>query len=177
MGTYAEVPIGKVDFAKVGKIESFLHTHPDILKALDNWVLIANYELIEELKELRVFLKKIKNYTIHIPTLYRGVRTSQFGNNLGSDKVALGQTFKYSDKTTALSFTTDLQIARDFGHIVLRLDDYKGDYLELTDELMMVLNKHRNITTMNIQKEVIVFPPMDLNILVYEKKSPGWLGW
>jgi hypothetical protein len=160
----------KIDVNKLdqGKLH-LLSSQTELLKALDNWILSPDRNLLPSLTELAKIVNRLYNFKEL--QLYRG-----FDMKLGyQDNMGLSGTpeqnkhYEYRCHSP-LSFSTDLSIAQTFGSVVVltHLNVNQTDALVVTDELATLVCQLRNIAP-ETQKEVIVFPPAVVKFEVIEK--------
>lgn len=168
----AELPINIKDIDQVA-VKRYLSV-PELLTALDDYILFADRALIPKLSELSKFIHKTQPDLKH-GTLYRG-----FGNwgpqeDLGMDKLNVGEsaTFKSNDKV--ISTTTSLEIAEAFGPTVVEILplDRAMSTLIISDELSYIISRRRNLDVSVTQKEVILLPPIGIKATVLQKKKKG----
>lgn len=155
--------------------------HPDLLEALDRWTLFADRRLIPQMRELGNLVKQL--YTLpNELKLYRGFHLDSFQDSLGiTEEAHLGQVIAYQTDERSLSFSTEESIAKAFGNIVVSttLRTKSAEFLYITDELVVLVHQMRNLKDIKTQHEVILLPPMELQLKVvnFEKSGFGWLGW
>jgi hypothetical protein len=163
--------------------EKILHLkkYPRLLDALDQWVMFADRRLIPEMRELGHVVQKLYDLP-DVLHLYRGFRLGSFQDSLGiSEDAHIGQVTHYKTDERSLSFSTDEEIAKAFGNVVVSTDvrSNNAEYLYITDELVVIIHELRKLEQIKTQCEVILLPPMELALKVvqFEKSKAGWLGW
>lgn len=159
----------KLDHKKI----QILLKYPDLLKALDEWILVPNRNLLPKLKQLSLIVDKLYTFNYN-SKIYRGFRKNSIQDTMGltnrgffidtlKRETAPGYEFTYK-VTNPLSFSTDLNIAKAFGKIVIETKLPKHNKLVITNELAHIINKMRNLKKdTQTQYEVIVFPDNILN--------------
>jgi hypothetical protein len=175
----ASIPLSLDDISQEKILR--LKQHPQLLDALDQWTLFADRRLIPEMRELGNVVKKLYNLPNEL-RLYRGFRLGSFQDNLGiSEDAHLGQVVPYKTDERSLSFSTDEGIAKAFGNVVVNttLNTKRAEFLYITDELVVIVHELRNLKKIMTQCEVILLPPMELNLKVvqFEKGRSSWMDW
>lgn len=162
----------KLDHKKIEKLLKY----PDLLKSLDEWVLCPNHNLLPKLKQLSQIVDKLYNFNYN-SKIYRGFNKNSIQDTMGltnrgffldslKKETKPGYEFTYK-VTNPLSFSTDLNIAKAFGKIVIETKLPKHNKLVITNELAYIINKMRNLKSHNkTQYEVIVFPDNTLKCRV-----------
>lgn len=159
------------------KVMSKLQHREDLMKCLDDWILFADRDLIPKLRELAKLVRTLKPIT-RVP-IYRGFGNwgAQETNGFSISSVNVGdmKSVRYTDR--AISFSTDIEIARAFGKIVVMCNDWdKNDYLYICPELCRIVAERRNLTEVETQHEIIVLPPISISCKAIEVvKSKRWL--
>lgn len=174
----AEMPLDEkdVDMAKV----QALRKHMPLVKALDQWILTPDHDLLPRMRELEKVVRHI--YTLpRVMTLYRGFDLNSHQDSLGLKKLPhVGQNVHFESDSKPLSFSTEIDIARAFGGVVLsaQFDTRKTSMLYITDELSYLVSELRNLD-LRTQKEVVILPPSKFDATVVQAKSSpfSWLGW
>lgn len=174
--------ISKINYKLINVIEQY----PELLKTLDNWVLISDKKFIPDLIKLNEIIKKYKkdhnekiNETLKV---YRGFVINNFNEKLDlTRKDIVGSKHNFKSNFKALSFTTDFNIAKAFSGnecIIETIFTKKDLYLEFIPELDFLLNKIRNLKHFSTQKEVILLPPFDIDFKIIQMNNPSfWLKW
>jgi hypothetical protein len=162
------------------KIKRFKQ-HPQLLKALDEWCLFADRRLIPQMAALGELVREMYNLPNELK-LYRGFRLGSFQDNLGIDEDArIGQSVSYESHDRSLSFSTEESIAHAFGNVVVstKIHPKKDPCLVITDELVVIIHELRNLKQIKTQHEVILLPPIKVQLQVVNKESNSfsWLGW
>jgi hypothetical protein len=162
-------------------IMSKLRTRSDLLDALDSWVHIPDRKLLPKLRELGTLIQGIYRFNKPVK-LYRGINpearypvdlmglaTQGAWKNTVID-FSVGDVFTYDGKESPLSFTTDIEIARSFGKVVVEivLNPSKTPVLCMTEEVSAVVCERRRIQP-ETQEEVILLPSFNINFTVIEK--------
>lgn len=166
-----------IDMDKVKKLQE----HPDLIHVMDNWILSPNRELIPKLHELADTVNRLYTHP-KVLTLYRGFDLNNYQDSMGIDSPpTVGQVVYFKSDERALSFSTEINIARSYGGIVVgvRLDTTKTSFLNVTPELCYLVGERRNFKNHQTQKEVIVLPSFDIEGTVVQNKRYffGSLGW
>lgn len=177
---YAEklLDLSKLDYNKVKE----LRKHNKLLKSLDKWVLFADRNLAKDMIDLSVIVKDL--YEIKEPlNTFRGIREDhKVSANLGLKNPILSKQYRYNSNVEAVSFSTDVCIARAFGNIIIKskFSPKKDNYLVISNELSFIINydfRNRKTNIMT-QDEVILLPPFDIQYTVIElEKKPLWGMW
>lgn len=164
----------KLDHKKIEKLLKY----PDLLNALDEWIIFPDRNLLPKLKQLSQIVDRLYNFNYQNSKIYRGFSK----NNNYQDKMDLidkhflfnslkkdvkpGYEFRYK-VTNPISFTTNVNIAKDFGSIVVESNLPKHNKLVITNELnYIILKMYNNLKPNKSQYEVIVFPDNTLNCRV-----------
>lgn len=159
------------------RVMAKLKQREDLMECLDDWVLFADRDLIPKLRELAKLVRSLKPIS-KVP-IYRGFGNwgAQETNGFSISSVNVGdvKSVRYTDR--AISFSTDIEIARAFGKIVVECNDWdKNDYLYICPELCRIVAERRNLTTVETQHEIIVLPPISISCKAIEvAKSKRWL--
>lgn len=171
---YPEMPVDESSLNQ--KVITEYRKHMDLLSVLNEHILFADRENTRSLLQLSEVSRRIQAYP---PTLvlYRGIGSWSAQESLGLDikSVKTGDRFVYSSSDKLVPFTTNESIARAFGPVVVScsVDTRKSKLLILTDEMMFLISKMRNHTSVKTQKEVIILPPFNLvgKVVSVRKKS------
>lgn len=170
--SYGEILINEndIDFSKVKILEKY----KDLIEKLDKWVLFADNRLLPDLLKLSKIVDSL--YHFKMCKIYRGFNTNGiqdkmnlvekgfFGNKI-KENIKLGYKFKY-ETSRPISFSSDLNIAKYFGNIVIETMLPKNK-LVLTNEICYIISKQcRKLKECYSQKEVIVFPNQELSCKV-----------
>lgn len=159
------------------KIEKLLK-YPDLLNALEEWIFIApDRNLLPKLKQLSEMIDKLYNFNYNTK-IYRGFYLRNgYQNNMGLTNdfflfkllkkgVKPGYEFTYK-VTNPISFSTDFNIAKAFGSVIIETKLPKHNKLVITNELSYILSKMRNFKKLNqTQEEVIILPDNTINCRV-----------
>lgn len=160
-----KIDVNKLDQEKLHLLSSYR----DLLKALDNWILSPDRNLLPSLTELAKVVNRL--YVFKDLKLYRGFDMKLgYQDNMGlTGTPDLNKYYNYRCHSP-LSFSTDKSIAQAFGSVVVttELDVSHTGSLVITDELATLVCQLRNIAP-ETQKEVIVFPPALIKFEVIEK--------
>lgn len=165
--------ISTVDIGVMAKLKQ----RDDLMKCLDDWVLFADRDLIPRLRELAKLVRTLKPVA-KVP-IYRGFGNwgGQETNGFSTSSTNVGDVsnVRYTDR--AISFSTDIEIARAFGKIVVECNDWnKNDYLYICPELCRIIAERRNLAMIETQHEIIVLPPISISCKAIEVvKSKRWL--
>lgn len=156
----AWAPLGTdaLDWKKVDALRG----HTQLLKALDSWILIADRKLIPQMIELGQLVRSLYPIPDEL-TIYRGFGINGFQENMGLKHIPhLGQVVHFQSDERALSFSTDLNIAKGFGNVVVttKLQTRRSHFLDITDELSYLVQEMRNIKDFQTQREIILLPPV-----------------
>lgn len=158
-----EVSPDKVSQALV----SIYKRNPVEIKALLDWVCKADRSVIPALKSLA------QKVSAHEPlqgltTLYRGFNPNSFQESLGikdESSIAVGLKGLYKTAERSFSTSTDLDIAKQFGSIVVRCDVDLSQccHLHITDSLAFIISEHQGYPKTLSQKEILLLPPITVN--------------
>lgn len=175
----AAVPLS-LDNISEEKIRRFKQ-HPQLMDALDEWTMFADRRLIPQMDALGKLVRDMYDIPNELK-LYRGFRLGSFQDNLGIDEDAhIGQVVSYQSDDRSLSFSTEESIARAFGNVVVSttLHTKHANFLMITDELNVIIHELRKLKEIKTQHEVILLPPIQLQLKVVNKDSNSfsWLGW
>ncbi len=167
----------------VKNLDTFFKKHPDILKAICSWVLLANRSFLDEIRTLNVFMQKMR-FINTSEYLYRGmefnIAKGGFGEKLGIKNPHLHEVYNFSTKEKVVSFTTDVRIARSFGNVIVKaaFPQDKSQYLVLCKEIMFLISKESKLDKLETQEEVILIPPFSLDFEIAEiNRKPIWSIW
>ncbi len=141
--------------------------NPVEIKALLDWVVKADRTVIPALKSLSGIITRLEP-TTGTTTLYRGFNPNSFQESLGfteADEIEVGMKGLYKTTERSFSTSTHLDIAKQFGSIVIRCDVNLNncDHLNITDPLAFIISEHQCLGRTLSQKEVILFPPINVN--------------
>lgn len=103
-----------------------------------------------------------------VQVLYRGFDTDSFQESLGfKGTPQIGTTTRYTAKDRLVSATTNIEIAKAFGDVVVEMhvNLSKVNALRFTDELMFVIASIQE-TEPATQFEVALMPPIDVECKV-----------
>ena len=173
---YAEkkVDLNKIDKHKLKKIEDYFKENPNVLRSFDMWLSIADRTLIKDLLKLTSFINTLYKFK-NKPIVYRGFDISSgFQEKLDYSKKDLIGTMKNYDITMdrAISFTSDINIARDFGGYIIKIVDYDlSKTLVITDELYKYISTYRNLSDVMSQEEYILFGEQTIVTTLIENKN------
>lgn len=175
----AEIPI--IQSKLNSNVMRAYERYPELLSALDQWILVPDYSLVPTLKELRSLVNKIQPHRDAKTTLYRGVSIGgQYKNDHNFKREGVdrkpGDTVMLT-VTTPISFTTDRGIAAAFGSTLLsaRPGQYLNQFLRVTDELSAIVCARRNVELVT-QKEWVLLPDssVSLSATVISYDRPRW---
>lgn len=166
-----------VDMNKVKQLKQ----RPDLIKDLDAWILSPDRDLIPRMQELAALVNSLYTHP-KVLTLYRGFDLGSYQDSMGLKTLPhVGQSIQFDSEERALSFSTEINIARAFGGTVVavQLNTAKAHFLDITPELCYLVCEERNLDNHETQKEVLVLPPFDLQGTVVQAKRHnfGWAGW
>ena len=155
-----------------------LMKYPVLLESLDKWILFADRKLISNIQKLGEIVKEIK--PISEQPIYRGFGNFSVQEFLGFDikhtNVGDKREVKYLDR--AISFTTDLEIAKQFGPIIAKCIDWKKhNYLYICPELCVIISQRRSIKAIETQEEIILLPPIDIHCEIVDIKKQNVFNW
>lgn len=154
-----------------------LSKHINLIKKLDEWTLIPDKRLIPYIIQLGQIVDSIYKFTYRPIPIYRGFSPKiNYQNDMGlCDKgffsrklkpgVKPGYVFSYTC-INPTSFTFDLNIAKDFGSCLIQSILPKTNRLIITDELIYLIHKLRNLDQVDTQKEIIIFNNQELKCIV-----------
>lgn len=153
-----------LDKKKIEKIEKIKE-----ISSLDSWVDMSDYDLIDDLKILAIKLKEINKFN-YDAVLYRGLLEKfSMSASLNLNNPQLNHSYHYSSDKEAVSFTKDIKIARAFGNIIIETSfNNKTSFLDITPEIYFILSKRRNLKKLEVQDEVILLPPFNIDFKVVE---------
>ncbi len=171
------VPVSDKDIDPVVMRE--LRKYPQLLESLDKWILFSERHLIRDMQALAAIVRKLKPLP-DTQVLYRG-----FGNWSGQEtmgfktsQVKVGDEGEVRATDRAISFSTNVNIARSFGKILVVSRDWnKASCLYICPELCALVAERRNLPEIETQEEVIVLPPIDISCEVIEVRRNNWFGW
>ena len=182
-----EIPldIENLDKKKILALEDFFKKNPKIFNSLDIWIILPDKTLKNDLLKLKDFVNILYKKELGCIDLYRGfdIGFGVIGENLNfksTSKVGDIHDFNIS-KDKAISFTSDISVARTFGENVvkIRVCDF-SNILIITDELSYLVVKSRNLKPVT-QKEYILFGEQLITPRIVEKNKRSWgtkiLGW
>lgn len=163
-------------------VEEIKDNFQDSLKLLDNWILIADSELLEGLLPLKKFIddnylkpKKME--------LYRGFNAGGFQEDLGIKTKGLFKKELILPKGNLvsmelkrpLSVSVDKGVAEGFGDTLVKTTlANDSNYLPIVDELSFIINESRNLVNGKLfetQREVILMPDQKFNFKVISYKG------
>jgi hypothetical protein len=179
-----EIPL-EVSNIDINVINEF-NKHKDLLKALDDWVLVPDMKLLSSLKKLAELVKEIHSDNIVFKEsfkVYRGFDlNSKYQDTMGLSKKGvlfneikpfpLNHVFSYDNDKTPLSFTTVLDpVAKTFGPTIVETELHcnEDNFLFISDELCYLVATMRNHAKMFTQKEIILLPPFNKQFKVIQK--------
>jgi len=153
--------------------------HQDLIKVLDDWILYPDRRLIEDLKKLAVIVNGLNKHSQSL-VLYRGISphlnyqdTMDLRDPNGPifskvKKYKKGDVFRYASTEKAISFSTNIFIARGFGTTLVSTvcDPSKQLALIITPELSKIICDRRKITNLQTQDEVVILPPFDIEFTI-----------
>lgn len=151
---------------------SVLSKQKELLRTLLQWVVFPDYSLVPQLRELGALVESVYQLTGKMD-IYRGFDPS--GQN-GQNTMGLGEGAKpteivhtYEHSTRALSYSTDCEIARSYGQLLVHtvLDFKQHNALVITDELAHLISEMKGEVSQT-QKEVIVLPPLCVRFRILE---------
>lgn len=167
----AELPIVIKDLDTTA-VREYLK-YPDLMAALDEYILFADQKLIPSLQKLERLQKKVQP-GLSIDKLYRGSGNWGPQENLGSEGMRVGEKKAFKSPHKVISTSTSLEIAQAFGNTVVGIElDTSASYLAVSDELSYIVSRRRNLDEAMTQKEVILLPPISLTFTVLEQKKKG----
>jgi hypothetical protein len=166
----------EVDVQKLHALER----QPALIDALDAWIRMPDKNLYPRLTELAALV--LETYELpHSIAIFRGFDPqSPYQNTMGLAQKglmfntvkphAVGETHHYED-SKPISFTTDENIARAFGKVVIRMEvnPRTQPALVITPELCALVCKRRNVEPQT-QKEVILLPPVCIDYVIHAIK-------
>ena len=140
---------------------------PIELKALFDWVYKADRIVVPALKSLSERVSRFEP-TEGLITLYRGFNPNGFQEDLGingDEPITIGMKGLYRTSERSFSTSTDLEIAKKFGSVVVRCDVNLNtcEHLHITDTLAFLIAEDQGMSKILSQKEVILFPPVSVN--------------
>lgn len=160
-------------------LEKILEMDERYIKAVDDWILAPNADLLPTIMEFGNLIKGF--YEPQKTYLLRGFgATPEFQDTMGinfdsgfwfkSAKVEVGKNIEY-ENTKPISFTVDEEIAFAFGkYVVVTAEPVTlfADNFVITNEVSVAVSKRRNIEP-RTQKEVILYPQKRNYVLVAAK--------
>ena len=140
---------------------------PVELKALFDWVYKADRLVVPALKNLSRRVMELEP-TTGIVTLYRGFNPNGFQEDLGisgDEPITIGMKGLYRTSERSFSTSTDLEIAKKFGSVVVRcnVNLKECEHLHITDTLASLIADDQNMPEVLSQKEIILFPPVSVS--------------
>ena len=160
---------GQVSLDKISQLQE----HPHLIQALHDWYSMPDKGLLPQLKELAGIVARIEGLQGKLE-IYRGFtpgshtqNTMGYGGTEANLKVA--DEFMYEQRSTPVSFTTHLDVARTFGKVVIRTEIAFDETCALlfTDELAHLVSMMQDKPPTS-QKEVILLPPFSIPCTVLE---------
>lgn len=156
-----------VDYQKLNQSAVVAYgRHPELLAALYDWTVKANREMYNMLTRLARVAKEIQPPSGDALTIYRGFSQDTFQDNLNvQENPKVGDTGHYKTSERMMSSTTSLDVASEFGDIVVKMTIYPDtdECLIVTDELIYAAMKYRHIEVPKTQCEVILMPPISVS--------------
>lgn len=139
---------------------------PVELMALFDWVYKADRLVVPALKSLSRRVMELEP-TFGITTLYRGFNPNGFQEDLGisgDEEITVGMKGLYRTSERSFSTSTDLEIAKKFGSVVVRCDVNlrECEHLHITDTLACLIAEYQDMPKILSQKEIILFPPVSV---------------
>jgi hypothetical protein len=176
MVTYTEKEFDttNVDKDKVKELSKYA----DLIDALNSWITFPDRTLAVKLTELSLIVKQLYTFDDRIK-LYRGVGNTNLTASLGIEVPELGKDYKFESPNQALSFSSDIEIAKGYaGRFLIEVEiDKMSNFLVVTPELDYLICSCNN-SKHKTQKEVIVLPPINITPKVIEiKGKPLLCSW
>lgn len=166
-----ELTLQKLDIDKI----NFLKKKNNLINSLYRWTIFPDASLVGDLRELGIVVENLYSLPRKL-TVYRGFnRQSAHQDTMGLviDEQGLNKekVHTYSRTDRCLSFTTDPEIARSYGDVVVKteLDLHRCNALVITDELAHLVSEKRGELSQT-QKEVIVLAPF---LIHFQIQSDG----
>lgn len=167
----AELPIVIKDLDQ-NAVRAYLRS-PDLMAALDEYILFADRQLIKRLMELADLQKKVQP-SLKVTELYRGSGNWGPQEDLGSKGTQVGDVREFTSPEKVVSTSMSLEIAQAFGPTVLKITPSEATRkLIVSDELSYIISRRRNLDVAMTQKEVILLPPIGLTYTVLQQKKKG----
>lgn len=165
MESRASIPL---DPSKIDKsIVSKYLAEERLMESLSEWTLLADSRHLSDLQKVAELVRKLQSPKI--PSIvFRGFRPNGLQDNLGTvkKKFLFNEIVHHDERSVfrykpvrPLSFTSEVEIARAFGDIIVEADIRKiGDHcLLITDELAYAIGVNK-LGPPHTQREIVVFP-------------------
>lgn len=160
------IDLDRLDHKKMDELAQ----HPQLINALDSWILAPDRELVPPLTNLGKIVSELYGFKRDM-VLFRGFDPSK----THQDKMGLASSCKVGEQHdyrlhSPLSFSTSENIANAFGTLTVQatVNPAHTPALVITDELATLVSRLRNINP-ETQKEVIVFPPANIEFIILKK--------
>lgn len=159
-------PLSKIELESIDKNKiAELKKNKHLLESLDKWILFADRNLIPDIKRLSAIIKSMEKQQGLV--LYRGFNIYSVQENLNIANPKINSNYNYATKERAVSFSKSKEIAKAFGEILVETNIKNDvDYLEITNELNLIIHEMRNLKTIETQDEVILLPPFEIDFKV-----------
>lgn len=156
-----EEEINSLDKNKINELKK----HKDLLNSLNEWIMIADRNLLPDILKLAKIIKNMEKQSDII--LYRGFSLNSFQEDLNLTNPKLHGSYKFTSLEKPVSFSKSKDIAQAFGHILIetRINN-KYDFLVITNELNFLIHEMRNLKIIETQEEVILLPPFQIDFKV-----------
>ena len=169
------------------KLVALYKNNDKLMVVLDSWILSPDSELNDDLVWAADFVMKTQNPKLP-DILYRGMGTFGYQDTMGF--TTGGFRNRVRDElmnkpvsrqiTRPVSFTTNSNIARAFGNVIVTANgkDLEDHCLVITDELSAAVCLHRNLRSLVTQDEVVVLPSIkELELTLIKPPKPQSAFW